>query len=127
MIGNRSANTYPERVMREALKSLNIGHFTTHAAAPGTPDIAYETERVAVFVHGCYWHRCPYCSPNYPSSNQIYWSAKFERNKVRDRRVVGRLREAGWQVVIIWECILLKDPRRQARRINSWLRRSVSS
>ena len=125
MIGNRSANTRPEQLMRDALAALDLGHFVSHPPLPGTPDIAFDAEKVAVFVHGCYWHRCPHCSPHFPSTNQEYWTAKFARNRARDKRNTATLKELGWVVVVVWECKVRKNPKQQARRVRSWVFRRV--
>ena len=123
MIGNRSSNTRPEQTMQAALTDLGLGHFITHLTLPGTPDITFYEEKVAVFVHGCYWHRCPHCSPHFPSTNQEYWTAKFARNRARDKRNAVTLRGMGWLVVVVWECKVRKNPKRQARRVRSWIMR----
>ena len=119
MRGNKSSNTRPEIILQNAITSLGLDWFNLETSLPGSPDIVFEPERVAVFVHGCFWHRCPYCGPSFPSKNQDYWAAKFARNRSRDRRVAVELRQSGWNVVIVWECKLLKDPKRQARRVHS--------
>lgn len=127
MIGNRSANTRPEVAMRYALTRRGIGHFVLHPSLPGKPDIVFTDEKVAVFVHGCYWHRCPYCSPHFPNRNQDYWTAKFARNRARDKRNAAELKRMGWRVVVVWECKVRKDPGRQARRVKAWLLKQASS
>ncbi|MYC35229.1 MAG: DNA mismatch endonuclease Vsr [Chloroflexi bacterium] len=121
MVGNRSANTRPEQSMRDALTALGLDHFVLHPALPGKPDITFYAEKVAVFVHGCYWHRCPHCSPHFPSTNQDYWTAKFARNRARDKRNTTALKELGWLVVVVWECKVRKNPKQQARRVQSWM------
>ena len=78
--------------------------------APGHPDIAFPGRKIAIFVHGCFWHShegCKYASK--PSTNTDYWNAKFARNKARDERVRSELEAAGWKVIVIWECELKKD------------------
>ena len=114
MQGNRSSNTRPEILLQETLTILGLDWFQLEARLLGSPDIVFEAEKVAIFVHGCYWHRCPYCEPNFPSTNQHYWSAKFARNRARDRRVLKELRKSGWIVIVVWECKLRKNPKRQA-------------
>ena len=123
MRGNRIAQSRPETTLQQALVRLGLTHFAVHSPLPGTPDIAFKEEKVAVFVHGCYWHRCPYCSPHFPVSNQYYWAAKFTRNKARDRAVRKELRTMDWVVVTVWECKVLKNPVRQARRVREWVRK----
>ena len=121
MIGNSTSQSRPEKKLQEALVSLGLSHFMVHAVLPGTPDLTFEAEKIAVFVHGCYWHRCPYCKPHFPASNQHYWTAKFARNKARDKAVRRRLKGMNWKVVTVWECKLLKDSKRQARRVRKWV------
>lgn len=109
MQGNRSHDTKPEIVVRTYLRKRGLSGYRLHwKKAPGKPDVAYPGKRVAIFVHGCFWHRCPYCHPSTPSSNVEFWSAKFARNQARDRRDSSELVEAGWTVVVVWECRLKK-------------------
>lgn len=70
-----------------------------------TADFVFRRERVAVFVDGCFWHRCPRHG-TMPAGNRAFWKAKLERNVARDRRVSRGLRKAGWKVLRIWECAL---------------------
>ena len=63
---------------------------STGSKAPGRPDIAYPGRKVAIFVHGCYWHHCPRCYPNLPKSNPEFWARKFELNRERDARKRAR-------------------------------------
>jgi len=80
----------------------------------GKPDFVFSKQRVAVFVDGCFWHRHPNCKFSYtPKSRTEFWLPKFERNVARDRLVTRTLRKAGWRVVRIWECQLLR--KKQAR------------
>ena len=124
MRGNRSSNTGPEILLRSTLTYFGLDWFSVESNNPGSPDVVFESEKVAIFVHGCFWHRCPYCQPHFPLTNEPYWAAKFTRNKARDKRVSEELRQLNWKVVVVWECKLLKNPKRQARRIRSWLLRS---
>jgi DNA mismatch endonuclease (patch repair protein) len=64
---------------------------------------------VAVFVNGCYWHRCPHCRPPLPKSHPEFWSAKFAANQERDARKTAELEAAGWVVVTVWECRVHED------------------
>lgn len=84
---------------------------------PGRPDIAYMRDKVAVFVHGCFWHRCPTCALKIPKNNPEYWKWKFTRNQQRDARVVAELEEAGWKVVRLWSCDVMRAPREAAEAV----------
>jgi DNA mismatch endonuclease (patch repair protein) len=61
---------------------------------------------VAIFVNGCYWHRCPYCALPLPKTNVEFWQQKFERNMARDARTHRTLLEQRWCVLDVWECQL---------------------
>jgi DNA mismatch endonuclease (patch repair protein) len=105
MQANRSRNTKPERALRSALREAGFpGYRLNWRQAPGRPDISYPGRQVAVFVHGCYWHHCPRCSPNLPKSNTAFWARKFELNQERDARNRRQLEDAHWHVFEVWEC-----------------------
>ena len=107
MQANRSKNTGPELKVRAALREAGLTGYRLHwKKAPGHPDICFPGRRVAIFVHGCFWHRCPHCHPSVPKRNTAFWEAKFARNVERDRAAVAALEEAGWTVITIWECEL---------------------
>ena len=126
MQGNKSANTKPEIMLKVELKKAGIEHFTlSQQELPGSPDLAFPEYKLAIFVHGCFWHRCPYCHPHFPAANKEYWSAKFARNKARDSLARITLRELGWRTITIWECQLKKDPLRVVSRIRKALEKSV--
>ena len=74
------------------------------------PDIVLRSYKIAIFIHGCYWHQHKGCNLSY--SDRKYsdaWKKKFKDNKVRDQRVTTQLLESGWRVAIIWECTTRKD------------------
>lgn len=105
MAGIRGKDTQPERAVRTILRRLGI-RFRSHAAElPGTPDFLLKHLRVALFVHGCYWHRHPGCPKAYsPKTNRAFWKAKFRANVLRDRRATKALRALGWTPTVVWEC-----------------------
>ncbi len=91
--------------MRSALREAGLaGYRLDWRAAPGRPDIAYPGRRIAVFVHGCFWHRCPRCNPPNPRSHSEFWARKFQLNVERDARTRAALEAAGWLVLVTWEC-----------------------
>lgn len=83
----------------------------------------YSHERVAIFVNGCFWHRCTVCNFGLPKTNVEFWRRKFERNVERDRLNKNELEDMGWRVIVIWEHELREDPGRCARRIKTALGR----
>ncbi|PKV62608.1 very short patch repair endonuclease [Pontibacter ramchanderi] len=111
MRGNKSRNTKPELKLRRLLWHHDLRGYRVHwPKAPGKPDICFPSRRLAIFVHGCFWHRCPYCQPALPKSNLQFWNEKFTNNRLRDERYKNLYREAGWQRVVIWECQLYQAP-----------------
>src|SRR5262245_15020896 len=105
MRANRAKNTGPELRLRHALREAGLGGYRLNwKKAPGRPDIAYPGRKVAIFVHGCYWHHCPRCYPNLPRSNPEFWARKFELNRERDARKRRELEDVGWSVHELWEC-----------------------
>lgn len=114
----RARDTAPELALRKALRFLGYTGYRLHyAKAPGRPDVTFVGRKVAVFVHGCFWHGCPHCVLRRPKSNTEFWSLKLQGNKERDARKVRALRKAGWRVVTVWECRLKKNAPAQAARV----------
>lgn len=110
MQGNKRRDTKPELLVRQRLRTAGLtGYRLDWAKAPGRPDIAFPGRKVAIFVNGCYWHRCPHCSPSVPQKNVEFWEAKFRRNVERDKRALTELEELGWLAITIWECELKRD------------------
>lgn len=109
MQANRSKNTKPELVVRAYLRAAGLGGYRLQWKREfGRPDVAFPGRRVAIFVHGCFWHRCPYCHPSEPRANADFWEAKFARNRERDQRHTAELLARGWTVIVVWECRLKK-------------------
>lgn len=109
MQANKSKDTGPELLLRQSLRDAGLSGYRLHwKKASGKPDICYPGRRVAIFVNGCFWHRCPHCDLPAPKSNVEFWSEKFSRNRLRDRRVWRELVDEGWWVLVIWECRLKK-------------------
>ena len=101
----RSKNTEPEMSVRRIAHSMGFRFRVHRRDLPGRPDIVFPKYRAVVFVHGCFWHRHPGCmKATIPKSNMQFWIEKFERNMQRDSRQTQRLRDAGWKVVVVWEC-----------------------
>lgn len=114
MVANRGRDTKPELIVRHALREAGLpGYRLQWKAAPGRPDIAYPGRHIAIYVDGCFWHRCPYCDLPLPKSNVDYWRDKFRRNIERDRRNAQQAHDQGWEVIRIWECQLKGDKRDQ--------------
>jgi DNA mismatch endonuclease (patch repair protein) len=113
----RSSDTAIERQVRSLATGLRCRRNV--AGLPGTPDLANKRRRIAVFVHGCYWHRHR-CQRSVPKTNTEFWLAKFRANIARDRRVRRRLWALGYAVLVIWECEL-RRPERVRRKLERLL------
>lgn len=100
-----SKNTTPELRVRKAAHAMGLRYALHKKGLPGTPDVAFVSRKVALYVHGCFWHRHEGCRlASTPKSNEAFWQAKFDRNVARDRRVRVELAERGWRTAVIWEC-----------------------
>ncbi len=122
--GNRST----EARLRALLARRGVRGWKVQAAqVRGSPDFIFPSERVAIFVDGCFWHGCPRCYRR-PSSSRTYWDAKVQRTITRDNRNRARLRREGWSVLRLWEHALA-EPDRVLARIHAALdrRRSAST
>ena len=98
--GNRST----ERVLRLALVRAGISGWRLHPGYVfGKPDFWFDTQKLAIFVDGCFWHSCKRCRIPIPASNNDYWSVKLAKNRKRDRGVTRWLRARGVRVLRIWE------------------------
>ena len=101
----RQRDTNAEQLVRNALGRLGLRYWTDNKNLPGSPDIANRSRHWAVFVHGCFWHGHPGCAKaTIPKRNRSFWIGKFTDNRVRDRRVVRRLRSMGYRTLVIWQC-----------------------
>lgn len=121
----RRHGTGPERMLRSRLRTLRLRFSNNSRYLPGSPDIVFRKSQVAVFVHGCFWHRHKGCSfATTPRSNIAYWRAKFAANRERDRRKLSELKRLGWKVIVVWQCEIESDPSKAARRIGSFLLRA---
>ncbi|KQR57293.1 very short patch repair endonuclease [Brevundimonas sp. Leaf168] len=101
----KGRDTSPELAVRRILRAAGIGYRLGGMALPGRPDVVMKGRKVALFVHGCFWHGhdCPR-GARQPKTNADYWIAKISRNRMRDAAAVTALEASGWRVVVVWEC-----------------------
>ncbi len=105
MAGIRSRNTAPELAVRRFLYAAGLRFRLHDQKLPGRPDIVLPSRRVAILVHGCFWHRHPGCRfATMPATNSAFWVAKFDANVSRDIRTAKALSAIGWLVLVVWEC-----------------------
>jgi DNA mismatch endonuclease (patch repair protein) len=102
MASVKGSNTDLERKLRLSLWSAGIKGYRVNYKIRGTPDIYFPKSKLAIFVDGCFWHRCPKCYTK-PKTNVAYWEKKVEENVKRDREVNSYLRQSGYRVIRIWE------------------------
>ena len=103
-VGQR--NTAPELVLRRGLHRLGLRFRVNVSGLPGRPDLVFPKYRVALFVHGCFWHAHSCRAGRLPTSNVDYWSDKLRTNTRRDWLRAAALRRLGWRVWTVWECEL---------------------
>ena len=101
----RSRDTAPELKVRSLVHRSGYRYRLHVKDLPGRPDIVMPRYRTIIFVNGCFWHRHANCRyAVMPSTNTDYWQKKFERTVARDAAAHKALRQAGWTVLVIWEC-----------------------
>jgi DNA mismatch endonuclease (patch repair protein) len=109
MAAIRSKGTKPEMMVRRAIHAAGFRYRLHRREIPGNPDLAFQRYRLAVFVHGCFWHGHSCGLGHVPKTNTAYWRAKIARNVQRDAGHLERLAAAGWQVFVVRECSLGAD------------------
>lgn len=104
-----SKNTKPELAVRRAAFAAGF-RFRLHTKElPGRPDIVFPRYRIAVFVHGCFWHGHSCRRGARPATNTTFWNEKLDRNAARDRLKLAELQAAQWLTIVIWQCSLEED------------------
>ncbi|QKY06323.1 very short patch repair endonuclease [Janthinobacterium lividum] len=113
MAGIKAKNTKPELLLRRFLHSLGFRYRIHVGSLPGSPDLVLAKYKLAIFVHGCFWHQhsgCRYAAK--PDVRGDQWSEKFAVNQARDEQHLFQLRSLGWRVFLIWECGITKGKNR---------------
>ena len=103
----RGQDTVPEKIVRSLLFRSGFRFRLHRRDLPGRPDIVLPKYRAVIFINGCFWHahaRCAYAT--FPGSNRKFWQTKLADNKERDRRNIMKLHQAGWRVLVVWECTI---------------------
>ncbi len=105
MSGIRGKDTKPEIVIRKALFAAGYRFRLHRRDLPGRPDIVIPGRKIAIFVHGCFWHMHARCkNAKLPSTRPHFWRAKLAGNAERDQVAIGALLAVGWRVLVCWEC-----------------------
>ena len=102
-----SRDTGPELAVRAMLRQIAPGYRLHRADLPGKPDIVYGRRKLAIFVHGCFWHGHD-CArgARAPRDNAEYWRTKIARNRARDAANLEKLAAFGWRALVVYECAL---------------------
>ena len=123
----RGKDTEPEWVVRRMVHAMGFRYRLHAKSLPGKPDLVLPRHRKIIFVHGCFWHAhgCR-TARRPPATNRRFWKAKFARNVQRDRQALRALWQAGWQVLVVWECET-KNPDRLRAALAAFLAPSAPS
>ncbi len=122
----RSKDTAPELAVRSLLHR-NGFRFRLHVKdLPGKPDIVLPKYKTVIEVRGCFWHRHPGCKiATTPSTNTEFWQKKFAQNVARDKENEEKLKQLGWNVIIIWSCELSSIPEVLKQRFGSLFQQQI--
>ena len=96
--------TNPEVIVQTFLRLKKIAFSSNVENMPGKPDIVLSGRKIAIFIHGCFWHSHTCASGNLPKTNRHFWETKLKGNRKRDRKNTKLLKEDGWLVLTIWQC-----------------------
>lgn len=120
-------NTKPEMVVRQGLHALGFRYRIHARDLPGSPDLVLPKYKSVILIHGCFWHAHNGCRNfRVPKSNTAFWKEKLARNTERDARQVKELEDAGWRVLIVWECATRDfSTKKLVETIAAWLHREV--
>ena len=107
----KSKNTSIELMVRRYLFALGYRCRVNYKALPGKPDIVFTKKKIAIFIHGCYWHghNCGSRYAHASQSNKAYWGPKIQRTQQRDQEHIAQLEVDGWKVIVLWECQIKND------------------
>lgn len=111
----RGKDTKPEIFVRKALWRLGFRYKLNDPKLPGKPDIVLPKYQTVIFINGCFWHGHPGCKKaRIPATNEEFWKSKILSNINRDQLNISALEQAGWKVILVWECELSTKEKRAA-------------
>jgi len=117
----RGKNTSPELKIRRLLCAEGIRGYRIHYDLPGKPDIVFVRKKIAIFIDGCFWHKCPVCFIE-PDTRKDFWLEKINRNVSHDRKTDEELLSLGWKVLRFWEHDIRKEPETVVKKISDELK-----
>jgi len=107
MSGIKGKNSRPEMLVRRMLFAAGYRFRLHRRNLPGTPDIVMPGRKIAIFVHGCFWHAHKGCKyARVPATRPDFWIAKLQANVERDQLAIEKLAAMGWRVLSVWECAI---------------------
>lgn len=128
MSGIRGKDTKPEVAVRRLLHAVGFRFRLHRKDLPGKPDLVLPKHRVAIFVHGCFWHGHESCDLfRLPKSRTDFWAKKISSNRARDKRNQLQLLEEGWRIIEVWECAINKARRLSDEDLQSALTSAIIS
>lgn len=111
----KSKDTKPEMIVRRFLHSQGFRYRLHDENLPGKPDLVLKKYNTVIFIHGCFWHKhrdCKYFVP--PKTRTQWWLDKINKNVKNDSLSYEKLKEAGWNIIIVWECELKPKKREES-------------
>lgn len=120
----RGKHTKPELIIRKALSLAGLRGYRLHYKLIGRPDIVFSKYKTAIFIDGCFWHKCPKCFIG-PKSNKKFWNNKIKQNTKRDQLVNKQLRLQKWNIIRVWEHELDSDMNRIYKKILKSISRKI--
>jgi len=109
-------DTKPEILLRKFLFASGVRGYRVNYRIKGKPDIVFLGKKIAVFVHGCFWHKCPKCFQK-PATNKAFWLDKINSNVKRDKEINAVLNKLGWKVMRFWEHDIIRNSERCCKKI----------
>ena len=116
----RGKNTGPEIKLRKLLWTQGVRGYRIHYRLLGKPDIIFTKKKIAIFIDGCFWHKCPVCFQE-PETRKEFWMKKIGSNVERDLKNTRQLQEEGWTVLRFWEHEIRKTPDEVIEKILQFL------
>lgn len=116
----RGSDTKSEIRLRKSLWNEGFRYTKNNKDIPGKPDLAFRGKKIAVFIDGCFWHKCPE-HYNKPANNAEFWEKKIQSNTERDTKVNQLLASQEWKIIRIWEHDIRNDFENIKRRIMKFL------
>ena len=118
MAAVKGKNTSCEMYVRRAVHRAGFRFRIHRRDIPGNPDMLLPRYRMAVFVHGCFWHWHGCGRSRMPATNLEYWTSKIHRTQTRDQLNRQRLDSMGWTCLVLWECELSLETAALIARLN---------